>query len=287
MKFIVNEEVFNKALMLALRMPGVVVNRNAYLCRQLSKDFPQANLHDIVKDPVEFRKIDMYIRLKLARGSIKYHRYTVSGIAFGLGAPGLLALPFTIPADLAQFYYHTLVLMQKLLYLMGWPDLNIKDASVDDETLTYIKIFVGAMHGVHAARSVINAVSHEVSVQVMKRLPRIALTKTFIYNLTKVIARWLGVKITKQIFAKLVGRSIPIVGGVISGSITYAAFGSMSYDFLDYLSGLGIAKLQTGNLDNDNGVTDGEITIDQDEIPEIEKEIEKEIQVLDNELKKN
>ena len=32
----------------------------------------------------------------------------------------------TVPADLAQFYWHTLVLAQKLAYLYGWPDLSDK-----------------------------------------------------------------------------------------------------------------------------------------------------------------
>ncbi|MDZ4121797.1 MAG: hypothetical protein U1C33_05215, partial [Candidatus Cloacimonadaceae bacterium] len=227
------------------------------------------------KNPNQFRDIDLETRLKLARGSIRYHTFNVSGIAFGLGMPGLLALPFTVPMDLAQFYFHTLVLMQKLLYLMGWPDLNLKDASVDDETLTYMKLFLGAMHGIHAARATISVLSRRVADQVAKRLPHIPLTKHFAYNLTKAIAKWLGVKITKPIFARIVGRMIPVLGGVISSSITHAVFSSMSYNFLFYLSGLGVAKLQSGVL-----------SIEDDELVDIETEIENEIIILDNELRK-
>lgn len=284
MKYIVSEDVFDKALRLAMRMPGVVVDRNQYLYSQLSKLSSISEVHLVVKDPNRFIEIDLELRLNLAKGSIKRHLYSVSGIAFGLGVPGLLALPFTIPADLAQFYYHTLVLMQKLLYLMGWPDLKIKDNSIDDETLAYIKLFLGAMHGLHAARSIVKVVADQMSKEIVKRLPKIPLTKYLVYNLTKAIAKWLGVKITKPIFAKLVSRMIPVVGGVVSASVTYAAFNSMANSFLVYLSSLGIARLQTGILLNENGIVESEGAIESTDFDGAEKILEKDISDLDYEL---
>ena len=40
----------------------------------------------------------------------------------------------------------------------------------------------------------------------------------------KVVAQKLGVKMNKQIFAKSIGKVVPLIGGVVSGGLTYATF---------------------------------------------------------------
>lgn len=60
--------------------------------------------------------------------------------------------------------------------------------------------------------------------QVVKRLPQQALTKTVYYPIIKQVAKWIGINLTKGSFAKGVGKAIPILGGVISGALTYASF---------------------------------------------------------------
>ena len=42
------------------------------------------------------------------------------------------------------------------------------------------------------------------------------------------MAKWIGIKITKDSFAKNVGKLVPIVGAPISGGMTYWTFKPMA-----------------------------------------------------------
>lgn len=48
----------------------------------------------------------------------------------------------------------------------------------------------------------------------------------------------LGIKITKEIFANGVSKVVPVVGGVISGSLTFASFKPMAVKLKKHLSKL-------------------------------------------------
>ena len=38
------------------------------------------------------------------------------------------------------------------------------------------------------------------------------------------MAKWIGINLTKSSFAKGLGKAIPILGGAISGALTFASF---------------------------------------------------------------
>ena len=63
--------------------------------------------------------------------------------------------------------------------------------------------------------------------QALKKLPQQALTKTFYYPIIKAIAKAIGIKMTKSVFAKGVSKAIPILGGFVSGTITFATMRPM------------------------------------------------------------
>ena len=48
--------------------------------------------------------------------------------------------------------------------------------------------------------------------------------KGTIYPIVKNVAKWFGQKMTKDVFAGFFGKSIPVVGGVLGGGITYLTF---------------------------------------------------------------
>ena len=50
------------------------------------------------------------------------------------------------------------------------------------------------------------------------------MTKGTIYPIVKSVAKWFGVKMTKQVFAGFFKKAIPVVGGVIGGGLTYVSF---------------------------------------------------------------
>ena len=91
-----------------------------------------------------------------------------------------------------------------------------------------LTLFVGVMLGAELANGVIKQISKNLAQQIAKRLPRQALMKTPYYPIVKDISRWIGVRMTKDIFGKKVSKAIPYVGGIASGTLTYASFKPMA-----------------------------------------------------------
>ena len=58
----------------------------------------------------------------------------------------------------------------------------------------------------------------------VKQLMKKALTKGAIYPIVKSIAKWFGVKMTKEVFSGFFKKAIPVAGGIIGGGITYLSF---------------------------------------------------------------
>ena len=160
----------------------------------------------------------------LVNACIKNHTAKVTGISAAAGIPGGLAMAATIPGDMAQYYWHTFVLAQKLAYLYGIPDLRDEEGNLSETSQDMLTLFVGVMMGAAAANNVIKNLSKAFAEQVVKRLPRQALTKTVYYPIIKQVAKWIGINLTKSSFAKGLGKAIPILGGAISGALTFASF---------------------------------------------------------------
>jgi uncharacterized membrane protein len=148
----------------------------------------------------------------------------------------------TIPADLAQYFWHVIVLLQKLAYLNGWPSLLQDDEEIDDETKLVITLFVGVMLGAEGAAEGLTRLAAAVGKEVAKRLPRAALTKYAVYQVAKQVAKWIGVSLTKKKFAELVGRAVPLVGGVVAGTLTWVLFNAGAKRLLQHLESLPLAR---------------------------------------------
>ena len=119
-----------------LKTPGVRINRTDFLKKELFKNYTQAT----IKDAVVFNPAHAGIPLeevdKIADEVIKYERNCVSGISAALGAPGGAAMIATIPADIMQYYGYMLRTMQKLMYLYGFPEIELNtDGQVLDSEI--------------------------------------------------------------------------------------------------------------------------------------------------------
>jgi uncharacterized membrane protein len=161
---------------------------------------------------------------KIASECISYHVKFVTASSTALGIPGGFTMLGTIPGDLAQYYYHVFVLAQKLSYIYGYPDLCDENGNFTEDAAEMLTIFVGVMGGVAAANKVIQEIAEQVQKEVLRRLPRYALTKGVLYPLVKQIAKWVGINLTKQSFSRGVSKLVPIIGGVVSGGLTYVTF---------------------------------------------------------------
>ena len=233
--------VWDRVMGAALAIPGVKVDRAGFLRSQLA---PYCDACQI-RLAIEGRPADAGVPLdvidKLANGSIRLHVAAASSLSFAAGLPGGWAMAATIPADTVQFYWHAIVLSQKLAYLYGLPDI-LNNGEVDDETKLQITLLIGAMLGAAQANKVIGELARRIAEQVGRRLPRMALTRTAWYPIIKQIARWIGVRITTTTFARGASKIVPVVGGAVSASVTAATMMPMANRLKNHLRELPLAN---------------------------------------------
>ena len=136
------------------------------------------------------------------------------------------AMVATIPADIIQYYGYMLRAAQKLMYLYGFPQIVSEDdeTQIDSATMNLLVVAMGVMFGVAGANNAVKAMAKALGNGVEKQLMRRALTKGTIYPIVKSIAKWFGVRMTKEVFSGFFKKAIPVVGGVIGGGITYVSF---------------------------------------------------------------
>ncbi|OUO45852.1 hypothetical protein B5F79_08885 [Olsenella sp. An285] len=219
------EALARRVMARAASLTGVKINRGAFLRAELRKRFPRIDVKLAVKTtPLEAGVSPSEID-SLALDVIDYETKKCAAISFLAGLPGGVAMVGTIPADLAQYFGHVMRVEQKLAYLYGWQSFLNEDDEVDDETVTRLVVLMGVMLEVGGvANSVTKFAATAAQQSVAKQIERQALTKTFFYNPMKKVLRYLGVSMTKQTFAKGASKIVPVIGGVISGGITYASF---------------------------------------------------------------
>lgn len=214
-------------IVLGLRTPGIGINRNQFIKKELENKFSDKIVSEAIlttpfKAGISIEDID-----KIADEVIKYERNCVSGISAALGMPGGAAMVATIPADIIQYYGYMLRAAQKLMYLYGFPEIDTTEEGqkFDSATLNMLTICLGVMFGVAGANNAIKTVAKAFACGVEKKLVNAALTKGTIYPIVKKVAKWFGVKMTKEVFAGFFKKAIPIVGGIIGGGFTYISFG--------------------------------------------------------------
>lgn len=227
---------FELALTTALKIPGVKVDRTGFLIKELSKHVSEEKINKALKSNTIEAGIDLILLNKIAKNIISKRTNQTAGASFLAGLPGGLAMVATIPADTLQFFGVALRIAQELAYLYGFEDLWKADNIDNERVKNELTLFLGAMFGVGGATTALRLISTNIAKQVLKKLPQKALTKTIYYPIIKKIAAAMSVKMTKGIFAKGASKAIPILGGVISGGLTYMSMKPMGYRLKDALA---------------------------------------------------
>jgi hypothetical protein len=235
------EDIWKSVLRTALALPGVKVDRKAFLWRALSKHVTEKVLQSAIDTSPAKAGVSKNTIRRIATASIKWHRAGVSSVSFASGLPGGWWIAGTVPADLTQFFWHVLVILQKLAYLYGWPELFSEDSELDEETLLILAVFIGVMLGAESAAKVLGDIAQRAAAQVLKRLPGETLTKWGLYRLAREVAKWIGIKLTEDSFARHVSRIVPILGGIISGTVTWISFSLMTSRLAAHLESLPLA----------------------------------------------
>lgn len=215
--------VWNKILATVLKMPTVKVDRVDFLRKELRPYCNQSRLQ-MLGSVRPYTVVSEKVVDRLARQCINKHTALATATSTVVGLPGGLTMAAALPADLVQYFFHLFVLSQKLAYLYGYPDFCDEDGELNDMASNLLTIFMGVMMGAPVAEKGISELSVAMAESAVTRLPRVALTKTAIFTVASQIARMIGTRLTKNGFAKGVGRFIPIAGGLFSGGLTLLTF---------------------------------------------------------------
>jgi hypothetical protein len=246
------ESRFSAVLSGAAKLPGVRIARDGYLRSALARYCSEDEIRRAIDETPAAAGIPLAVLDRAANESIKYETAKVSAISAAAGIPGLVFLPATVPADMAQYFGHMLRVAQKLAYLYSWPDLFSDDGDeVDDATKGVLTLFVGVMFGTQSANAAVGKVAGMLSEQIVKKLPQQALTKGVIYPVVKKVAAYIGAEMTKQTFARAVSKAIPVLGAVVSGGLTLATFYPMAKRLKTHLSSLELTKPKFQVLDGE------------------------------------
>ena len=234
-------------LVAALKVPGVRVNRESFLRTELKK-YDEKVVDLAIKYNPAYAGIDVTDIDKIAKACIRNENILITGASVALGIPGGAAAVGGMLMDVTNYYGGVLRILQKLAYLYGWKDFELKSDEIDEQTKSYLLAFLGVMFGVKEANCCIAKLSALLASNIAKKLPKEALTKQMFYQVTKSVLKVVGVKLTKDSFAKGVSKVVPIAGGVVSGGITCVSFMAMAERLRNHLSSLELADAKTYSL---------------------------------------
>lgn len=234
---------FSQVLDAAAKLPGVRIDRASYLRTALKRHCTAEQIERAVEENPAAAGIPLRLLNEIANTSINYETSKVSGLSALAGIPGGFAMIGTVPADLAQYMGHVLRISQKLAYIYSWPDLFAEDGDeLDEATESMLILFVGVMFGVQIAQSGVTKVAAMIAANVAKKLPQKALTKGVLFPVVKKVAGYLGVNMTKKLFAGGIAKAIPVLGAVLSGGLTLTTFLPMSKRLQKHLASLELTK---------------------------------------------
>ena len=219
-KYITPEEIIAQVI----KLPNVKVDRAAFLQKELIRYYPEETVKTAIEHNPAYAGIYKQEINKIADQVIQNETNKVSGISFAAGLPGGFALAASIPADVIQYFAFTVKAIQEIAYLYGFDELDFADEEADSYAMDQILIFLGAMYDVQGVDDSIKVIAEAAANKTSKALANEALTKTAIYPVVKRVAKELRSKIAKRIYVKSASKIVPVIGGAVSGGLTYATF---------------------------------------------------------------
>ena len=220
------QDIAIKVLQQVVKLPVVKVNREKFLVEKFSKELDKKDIAKLLEQGppslLPQKTLD-----RVARSCIKDNVLRASGTSVLAGLPGGILMALTIPTDVAQFYGFSLKLAQELGYIYGFNDLWASRNDLSEEAKNTLLLYLGVMLGVNGAGALLRSGGVTVAKHVMTTVPQKALTKTLWYPILKKVLKIFGVTLTRRGLAKGMGKAIPILGGVISGGLTYATMKPM------------------------------------------------------------
>lgn len=207
-------------------LPLVKINREEFLAQEFGLEYSSILTEILEKGPYKAGVSQECIERKI-KACINFETGKATALSFAAGLPGGFAMIGTIPADVTQFMGHALRITQKVTYLSGMPSFsNIEDMT--DEEANMVLVYLGVMFGSSVAVSALNEICKIIGANTLKQLPKIALTKVLGYQVAKQILKFVGIKLTKDTAIKGISKIVPVLGGFVSGTVTFSSLKFMS-----------------------------------------------------------
>ena len=234
-------KIWFKTLETVLKLPGARIDRSDFLRQELlKKGCKEPEIDNAVSTTPAKAGISQDIIMNISKGCIRDHKYKATLASAFAGMPGGILAWGAVPVDVLQFYWHIVVLIQKLSYLHGWQDLLGDREEIDNEVLGKFTLFIGVMLGMNSAKKGIGIMTEIYTKNALGGLKR--LLDSNIAKIIEKIALRLGIKLGREKISNTIGFMIPIVGGTISGAVTYSALGTMGENLRKHLSEQPLAK---------------------------------------------
>jgi hypothetical protein len=187
-----------------------------FLQKEYEKYCDQSTVDKILDEGPLAAGIELAMMDKVASDIIKFRSGTVTALSTAAGLPGGLAMAATIPADIAQFYWHILVAAQEVAYIYGFPSLTEDEGNFN----LLLTVLIGVMAGIDEADKTINEI---IALQFKDKLGKITLGKILDKTAAR-IAVVIGLRLTKKSVFKSAFKALPIIGGLVSGGVTLLSF---------------------------------------------------------------
>lgn len=231
-----NTSWWANAINLAMQVPGVKVDYEAFLRKELRGKVAQSVIDDAVKNGTLKAGVPKDLAETLAKNAINSKCVLSTTISFASGMPGgFVGLIGGSTVDVVQFFANFFNLAQRLMYIYGYMDISQLDSAQTDIMIAML----GAASGVEAAQ-----------VFVAKQLPMLAdkiaahliakdAAKNVFQKIANKVLTMIGKKgitlFTGKELGNMIVKSVPIIGGLISGALTLATFKPMAKELDKYL----------------------------------------------------
>ncbi|MBE6052189.1 MAG: bacteriochlorophyll 4-vinyl reductase [Clostridium sp.] len=219
-------------LLKVLKIPGVKIDRKKFLTNIFSNEYPNEKTLLVIKEGPIKANISKEEINKLSNMIIKKETIISSSASLMFGIPGGITQAVTIPTDIIQFFAISLRLCQKLCYLYGFED--IWDGYEDIETVDRFILFIGVMFGIAGANETVRIMTSAFSKTILKKMPQRPLWNKLYSPIINNISKVLGIKLSNK-GASSITKAIPIVGGLISGTVTYLSMKPMGENLRNVL----------------------------------------------------
>lgn len=220
----------------ASKLPLVKIDRKEFLEKELKKYCSEETIKQAIQTTPRKAGISKETINTIADHCINYETNKVSAISFATGIPGGFAMFGTIPADLAQFFAHIIRIAQKLGYIYGWREIHSAEDDLDSESSNIIMVFMGVMFGIEGANATVTKIATQMAAANAGRHLAKIIAKQAGFKIVQEILKKIGIKINQRLLAQFLSKCIPVVGGAISGGITYASYKPMCYRLKETLS---------------------------------------------------